>query len=74
MPKIAPREGPSPFTTPFAPRTQISQNLDAATFRAFRDRAFYSPLSSASLRGSRFRGPRRSVSNTGTDVNAARRS
>lgn len=44
MLKIPPREGPRPVTTPCAPHTQISQNPDAAAFRAFGDRAFDFPF------------------------------
>ncbi len=44
MLNIPPREGPRPVTTPCAPHTQISQNPDAATARAFRDRAFDFPF------------------------------
>ena len=44
MLKIPPREGHRPVTTPCAPHTQISQNPDAETFRAFRDRAFDFPF------------------------------
>ena len=44
MLNIPPREGPRPVTTPCAPHTQISQNPDAATAQAFRDRAFDFPF------------------------------
>ncbi len=44
MLKIPPRKGPRPVTTPCAPHTQVSQNLDAASYRAFRDRTFDFPF------------------------------
>lgn len=44
MLNISPREGPGPVTTPCAPHTQISQNPDAASYSAFKDRAFDFPF------------------------------
>jgi len=44
MLKIPPRSGPTPVTTPCAPHTQVSQNPDAAAYRAFKDRAFDFPF------------------------------
>jgi hypothetical protein len=44
MLEIPSRKGPRPDTTPCAPHTQISQNPDAGSYRAFKDRAFDFPF------------------------------
>ena len=44
MLKIPQRIGPKPVTTPCAPHTQVSQTPDAASYRAFKDKAFDFPF------------------------------